>query len=106
MSCIQPPLSLPPPGVNPANSGTTLPLFLKNVMGLDLSAHVPFFEVQGVGIAALSKIRAKYESDADPARLRDELELSLLDEDEERWSGGKGVSPLEVVALEFSIRRG
>ncbi|KAJ7339071.1 hypothetical protein DFH08DRAFT_250002 [Mycena albidolilacea] len=103
---ISPPLPLPPPGVNPANSGTTLPLFLKNVMGLDLSAHVPFFEMRGVGIAALSKMRAKYESDADPARLRDELEVSLLDEDEERWSGGKGVSPLEVVALEFSIRRG
>ncbi|KAJ7776342.1 hypothetical protein B0H16DRAFT_1506405 [Mycena metata] len=100
LKCVPPaqvPLTrslLPPPGMNATNSGTTLPLFLRNVMGLDLSAHQNLLNDQGCNIATLSAMVAW-----ERARLQEVLRRGL---------GGQksgGMQALEVLALEFCIRR-
>lgn len=89
------------------NSGTTVPVFLTNVMGFDLSAHHALLEQQGFDIAALSGM---------PAWERGELQevlrrvlLAPTTEAERKKSSvppeRKGMKALEVLALEFCIRR-
>ncbi|KAF7328373.1 hypothetical protein MVEN_02552900 [Mycena venus] len=98
---------LPPPGSNATNSGTTLPLFLKNVMGFDLSEHHAFVVSQGVDIGYLSRM-----SGWERSRLQEVLKLTLLEPTNEADrvmssvpGDGKGMKALEVMALEYCIRR-
>ncbi|KAJ7032946.1 hypothetical protein C8F04DRAFT_1261520 [Mycena alexandri] len=85
---------LPPPSTNATNSGTTLPLFLRNVMGLDLSAHQNLLNDQGCDIATLCAMVV--------------WERGQLQEVLRRGLGGQksgAMQALEVLALEFCIRR-
>jgi hypothetical protein len=89
------------------NSGTTLLVFLRNVMGLDLSTHHALVEEQGFGIAALSG-RPAWQL----AELQEVLKRTLLtptmETDRKRplvTHHRKGMNALEVLALEFCIRR-
>ncbi|KAJ7776343.1 hypothetical protein B0H16DRAFT_1506406 [Mycena metata] len=96
---------LPPPGSNAANSGTTLALFLRNVMGFDLSAHQDFLLGQGCDIAILSRI-----SGWERARMREVLRRALLPHGDSSADGGGGggkekMKALEVLALELALRR-
>ncbi|KAJ7827970.1 hypothetical protein B0H14DRAFT_2812900, partial [Mycena olivaceomarginata] len=98
---------LPPLGSNATNSGTTLSLFLKNVMGFDLSEHHGFMVAQGVDIGYLSAM-----SGWERGRLQEVLKLTLLEptnEADREMSSvpgvRKGMKVLEVMALEFCIRR-
>ncbi|KAJ6527191.1 hypothetical protein B0H19DRAFT_543888 [Mycena capillaripes] len=98
---------LPPLGSNATNSGTTLSVFLRNVMGFDLSAHSQLMEDQGFSVGTLSGMPAW-----ERARLQEVLRRALLKpttEAERKMSrlpeGKKGLSGLEVLALEFCIRR-
>ncbi|KAJ7843714.1 hypothetical protein B0H13DRAFT_2097391 [Mycena leptocephala] len=97
---------LPPPSSNTTNSGTTLPVFLRNVMGLDLSAHHRLLEEQGIDIAALSGMPAWEHGD-----LQEVLKRSLLEPGTEAdrmrslVPNGSGMKALEMLALEFCIRR-
>ncbi|KAF7368516.1 hypothetical protein MVEN_00174800 [Mycena venus] len=98
---------LPPPSVNAANSGTTLPVFLRNVMGFNLSVHHVFVEDQGLGIATLASACGW-----DRELLQEVLKKGLCEpmNDVEREASGvlpekKGMTGLEVIALELCIRR-
>lgn len=98
---------LPPLGSNATNSGTTLSLFLKNIMGFNLSEHHGFMVAQGVDIGYLSAM-----SGWERGRLQEVLKLTLLEptnEADREMSSvpgvRKGMKVLEVMALEFCIRR-
>ncbi|KAJ7776365.1 hypothetical protein B0H16DRAFT_1449794 [Mycena metata] len=99
LKCVPPaqaPLtrSFPPPGMNTTNSGTTLLLFLCNVMGLDLSAHQNLLDDQGCDIAALSAMIAW-----ERARLQEVLRRGLGG----RTSGG--MQALVVLPMSGSVVR-
>ncbi|KAJ7735543.1 hypothetical protein DFH07DRAFT_843577 [Mycena maculata] len=89
--------ALPPPSSNPNNSGTTLPAFLKNVMGLDLRAHHDLLQAQGFDVARLSGIATWGQKD-----IQEMFNRSL------RGDGPgvsrRGMKALEVLALEFAVR--
>ncbi|KAJ7032948.1 hypothetical protein C8F04DRAFT_1106217 [Mycena alexandri] len=92
---------LPPPGSNAANSGTTLALFLRNVMGFDLSAYQDFLQNQGCDIAILSRM-----SGWERERMREVLWRVLLAHKGVPIHDGKGsMKALEVLALELALRR-
>ncbi|KAJ6535768.1 hypothetical protein B0H19DRAFT_434638 [Mycena capillaripes] len=98
---------LPPPGSNVTNSSTSLPVFLSNVMGFDLSTHHELMEEQGFGVGALSGMPAWERS-----RLQEVLKrtfLAPLTDADRKISllpaGKKGMNGLEVLALEFCLRR-
>ncbi|KAJ6475603.1 hypothetical protein C8R45DRAFT_935243 [Mycena sanguinolenta] len=84
-----------------------LPLFLANVMGFDLSPHATLVSTQGYDVAALRAMLSW-----PPAEVRATLRKTLLDptmlENEETTLvplGVKGMSPLEVWAVELCLRR-
>ncbi|KAJ7779394.1 hypothetical protein DFH07DRAFT_507539 [Mycena maculata] len=89
--------ALPPPASNPSHSGTTLPAFLKNVMGLDLRAHHELLQAQGFDVARLSGIATW-----DRKNIQELFTRSLTGDGP--GVGGRGMTALEVLALEFAIR--
>ncbi|KAJ6480489.1 hypothetical protein C8R47DRAFT_1135977 [Mycena vitilis] len=98
---------LPRPSSDATNGGATLHMFLQNVMGLDLSGHHALLEEQGFDIATLSAMAAW-----EPAQLQDALARTLLapaTDDARTVSklppGKPGLKALEVLALEFCIKR-
>ncbi|KAJ6475602.1 hypothetical protein C8R45DRAFT_1010438 [Mycena sanguinolenta] len=96
------------PSLPRLDTGTpALPLFLANVMGFDLSPHATLVSTQGYDVAALRAMLSW-----PPAELRATLRKTLLDpamtEDEETTLvplGMKGMSPLELWAVELCVRR-
>ncbi|KAJ7155320.1 hypothetical protein C8R46DRAFT_1196792 [Mycena filopes] len=95
---------LPPPGSNAQNSGTTLTMFLGNVMGMDLTAHDKLLAHQGLTIVNLSRM-AGWERE----RMREVLGRLLLSATGEGAGGASRAMPrikgLEVLALEVALRR-
>ncbi|KAJ7271287.1 hypothetical protein B0H12DRAFT_1228944 [Mycena haematopus] len=84
--------------------------FTKNVMMLDLSPHAALLDAQGFSLPALNAMLSW-----DPAQVRKALRFTLLDpariEEKERdkshvpGSGLKGMSAVEVLAMEFCLSR-
>ncbi|KAJ7657263.1 hypothetical protein DFH06DRAFT_1473251 [Mycena polygramma] len=98
---------LPPPSSNATNSGTTLLMFLENVMGFNLSSHHALIEEQGFDIATLSTMASWND-----AQLEDALNRTLLVPTTEAARavsklppGKPGLKALEVLALKFYIKR-
>ncbi|KAJ7108303.1 hypothetical protein C8R44DRAFT_744244 [Mycena epipterygia] len=94
---------LKPQGFGPpashANSTATLASFLKNVMGLDLSAHQELFEAQDFDVDDLRKIATWDRADIQ------EILSRALEGDKTVIGGRKGMKPLEVFAVELAIRK-
>ncbi|KAJ6595919.1 hypothetical protein B0H10DRAFT_770526 [Mycena sp. CBHHK59/15] len=76
----------------------TLEAFLKSAMGMDLSEYHDLLLFQGFSLPAL-KIMATWDRDA----LQETLGRLLVD-GEKALRGKKGLSALQIVSLEFSIR--
>ncbi|KAJ7692454.1 hypothetical protein B0H17DRAFT_541086 [Mycena rosella] len=95
------PGSAPPvsSGILPPNSSAvTLSAFLKNVMGLDLSRHHELLTAQGFDLARLRSTTTWEREDAQEV-------LSRTLKADSAAGGKTGMSALEVVALEFAIRK-
>ncbi|KAJ7097362.1 hypothetical protein C8R44DRAFT_812149 [Mycena epipterygia] len=82
-----------------ANSTITLASFLKDVMGLDLSAHQELFEAQDFDVDDLRKIATWDRADIQ------EILSRVLEGDKTAIGGRKGMKPLEVFAVELAIRK-
>ncbi|KAJ6480494.1 hypothetical protein C8R47DRAFT_599731 [Mycena vitilis] len=98
---------LPPPSTNAPNRGPTLRMFLENVMGFNLSSQHGLLEEQGFDIATLSAMASW-----DDAQLQDALNRTLLTPTTEAARavsklppGAPGLAALEVLAVEFCIKR-
>nr|GAT47943.1 predicted protein [Mycena chlorophos] len=82
-----------------------LPLFLTNAVGFDLSAHTDVLEQQGLGLAALTRLARSYNSLNDQNHISEMLVRSLS-RGSKLLAGlpqGAGMTPIEVVALEFAV---
>ncbi|KAK6992950.1 hypothetical protein R3P38DRAFT_2568039 [Favolaschia claudopus] len=97
--------ALPPSG---SSSGTTLPSFLQNVMGLDLSPHLQLFEEQDIDMRMLGAM-VRWDRDRREETLRRVLlqHESVLGNGFDSGSNSdlKRMTALEVVGLEFCLRR-
>ncbi|KAF7296349.1 hypothetical protein HMN09_01105000 [Mycena chlorophos] len=85
-----------------------LPLFLTNAVGFDLSAHTDVLEQQGLGLAALTRLARSYNSLNDNQNYVSEMLARSLSRGSKLLAGlpqgaGVGMSPIEVVALEFAV---
>ncbi|KAJ6475594.1 hypothetical protein C8R45DRAFT_381349 [Mycena sanguinolenta] len=94
----------------PRNANVTMPLFLKNVHGFNLTSYAALLDAQGFSILALDAMLSW-----DPAMVRKALKFTLLDpvrlEGKERAESHvpgtrlKGMSAVEVLAMEFCLRK-
>ncbi|KAJ7443217.1 hypothetical protein B0H11DRAFT_2093086 [Mycena galericulata] len=83
-----------------AHSSTpTLSSFLKNIPGIDLSAHHALLEAQGFSVARMH-ILGTWGRDA----IKEVLQRLLM-ESEAASMGHKGMDPLELITLELGIRK-
>ncbi|KAJ7474666.1 hypothetical protein B0H11DRAFT_2035075 [Mycena galericulata] len=83
-----------------AHSSTpTLSSFLKNVPGIDISAHHALLEAQGFSMARVH-ILGTWGRDA----IKEVLHRLLM-ESEAASTGHKGMDPLELITLELGIRK-
>ncbi|KAJ7838831.1 hypothetical protein B0H13DRAFT_2056528 [Mycena leptocephala] len=77
----------------------TLLAFLKDVMGLDMSKHLPLFTARGFENVDTLRTMAKWEK-----RHLQETLRRVLTGDEVDLGGKRGLTELELVSLEIAIR--